>query len=87
MPILKVSALALLVMTVAGCEPQGAPVGKERTAEDATRFFTRGSRIGLSPDAGLYKWSPTMAEWHHVATIHSMSDDRPNGTTSRGSTA
>lgn len=66
---------ALLLFTVAAaCSTPAANV-KERTTEDATRFFTAGPRIGFSGDAGLYRYSPMMGEWQHVATIHSMGND------------
>lgn len=40
-----------------------------------TEFFTSGPRVGLDPDAGLYRYSALGEMWEHVATIHSMGND------------
>jgi len=73
-------AILVAVVTVfdlSGCNAltPAATDTRERGYEEATRFFVKGARIGMSPDAGLYKKSEPRSQWDHVATIHSLSDD------------
>ena len=69
-------ALLCLLATfiTAGACSAMAGSSNERHWEDATRFFTKGKRIGISADAGLYKES-RLGGWDHVGTVHSVSDD------------
>lgn len=45
-----------------------------RDESAVTTFFEKGSKVGSSPDAGLFKYN-TLGEWEHVATFHGMYED------------
>lgn len=65
----------VLVLTVgSACNAPAAAI-QQRTTEQVTAFFTSGPKVGLGPDAGLYRYSAVAETWEHVATVHSMGHD------------
>jgi hypothetical protein len=68
--------LAAFVITLTfGCAGANGPFSSERAIDDVTSFFTGRARFGMSPDAGLCKYSDLLGQWDHVATFHGMADD------------
>lgn len=61
---------ALVAISALGCSTRA-----ERDINDVTSFFAVGAKCGMSPDAGLYRYSDQRGQWDHVATFHSMADD------------
>ena len=74
---MRVSFVALVFVFAIGSACNSPAVGlQERNPQLATDFFTSGPRIGLDPDAGLYRYTDAGGGmWEHVATVHAMGND------------
>ena len=74
---MRLAFIVVILVFAVGSASNAPEAGiQERLAQQATEFFTSGPRIGLDPDAGLYRYSGMAEKWEHVATVHAMGNDR-----------